>query len=42
MFKNKSFIFNFELKLNKKTGPKPINIIRKYLNKTCGYKVYNS
>ena len=29
--KNKIFIFNFVLKLNKKIGPKPINIIRGYL-----------
>ena len=29
--KNKIFSFNFVLKLNKKIGPKPINIIRGYL-----------
>ena len=29
--KNKNSVFNFELKLNKKIGPKPINIIRGYL-----------
>ena len=31
--KNKIFSFNFVLKLNKKIGPKPINIIRGYLIK---------
>ena len=29
--KNKTSAFNFELKLNKKIGAKPINIIRGYL-----------
>ena len=32
--KNKIFIFNFELKLNKMNGAKPTNIIKKYLIKT--------
>ena len=31
--KNKIFSFNFVLKLNKKIGQKPINIIRGYLIK---------
>ena len=31
--KNKIFSFNFVLKLNKRIGPKPINIIRGYLIK---------
>ena len=31
--KNRTFVFNFELKLNRKIGPKPISIIRGYLIK---------
>ena len=34
--KNTIFIFNFELKLNKKSGAKPTNIIKKCLIKTKG------